>query len=89
MSKDSLRLACLALQNDLPDLTPNLLKRLLEENYSTEQQKIEMVSVNEAAEILDVCTQTIYRMVRVKKLTKYPIGTGRSFKLNRFELFNY
>ncbi len=86
ISTDSLKLACLALNKDLPDLTPALLRRILEKNYSDEKVKIELISVKEAAKILGVCTTTIYRMLDNGNLIKYPVGNGRLYRLNRFEL---
>lgn len=86
ISQDSIKLACLALNTALPDLTPELLTRILEDNYSVEKEKVELVSVHEAAKILCVCTTTVYRMLDNGKLTKYPVGNGRLYRLNRFEL---
>ena len=84
--EEQLKLACLSLQNSLPEMTPNLLKRILMENYSSTKDRIELISVKEAARYLGVCEMTIYRMVQAGKVKKYPVGNGRIFRLNKFEL---
>ena len=88
ISEESLKLACLSLKESLPELTPSLLKRILIENYTSTNQRIELVSVKQASQFLGVCEMTVYRMAATGRLKKYPIGNGRSFRLNKFELLD-
>ena len=87
--EESLKLACLSLQGALPDLTPSLLKRVLQENYQNCRDEVELIDVHQAADLYDCCEMTIYRMVQQKKLKRYPIGKGRMFRINKHELMDF
>ena len=84
---ENLALACMPLQTCLPDLTPGLLRQILLENYDESKERVELVTVREAAKIIGVSELTIYRMIHAKKLTKYKVGNGRLYRINKYELY--
>ncbi len=67
---------------------PDRLQEALRIGYNPGTSKIELVTVNQATRIMMVSPITIYRMVYAGKLTRYPVGNGRSYRINRYELFN-
>ncbi|OVE80960.1 hypothetical protein BVY04_04450 [bacterium M21] len=84
---DTLRLACMALQSAVPSITPACLQSMLEKEFDKpEQRQLDLISVKEAAQVLGVHDMTVYRMVARGELKRYPVGTGRAYRLNRYEL---
>lgn len=82
-----LKLACLALQSSLPDITPQRLNTALDLGYEEAVERVELITIKEASQILGCCRETISRMLRRGQLTRYPFGRGRNIRVNRFELF--